>query len=727
MYPRQSCEGRFMRRYAVISVVLLVIAVFLSAWVQAQEGTRRQQSPTPRQNAYATEFAPARESTAPRQLEMTDEAAPINNDGGLELSPPLPTDSLVLPTAGPTGEPEMAAPQVAQRRLRGSRLGPTVMPATPVAESPNLDGELADNASSGTAAAGPGIPSVLKKRAGTPPTAALQAREPRLTPTVVDAGDAPTSIGTSSRRAMPSSKPLLIRSVEGDMPRATASAVPPGSPAASPAAATPAATITETLQLQGTSPNLAVAATGPQAVTVGKPATYQVQLTNDSAVAAQEVQVRIGLPQSVELQDGSGSRGEAKQEADPSGRQWLIWSLPDVPAGGKEQLTLQLVARQNQPFQLAVSWSAKPMELGGEVSVREPQVAVRLEGPSDMLFGEQKTFTLHVSNPGTGDAEQVAVEVSSGGAPNRLEVGTLAAGQQKQIPFSVTASAPGEMEIRAQATGAGGLSGEAASRVNIHKAELQVAVHVPPLSFAGSESILEVAVANVGDAIAEQVVLGVTLPPGAKYLGGLDGATTTENGLLLKMGNLPPNSEKLLEMRCTLTESGEARFEATAQGKGDLLSSQVAATRVEALADLKLTVVEPRGPLPVGGEAMYEVRVANRGTKSAEKVKIAVQFAQGLEPVEVEGGTATVSNGQALFEPLHEVAAGQEVVLRVKAKTEKAGNHAFRVEVKTGEPETKLVSEGVSRCYAEAGGMRATARRPSALQPTPAAPATKIR
>jgi uncharacterized membrane protein len=461
-----------------------------------------------------------------------------------------------------------------------------------------------------------------------------------------------------------------------------------------------------------------VEAVGPAAVTIGKPAAYKVRLANASETPADDVAVRIGLPQWVKVGSGEGSRGEARQEKDAAGRQWLVWSIPQVAAGGKEQLDLELVVQQNQPFELAMHWSARPTTVAAEIAVREPQVEVRLEGPSDMLFGEQKQFTLHISNPGTGDAENVVVQVASGGGqPNRLEVGTLPAGQQKQIPFTVSATAPGEMEIRAVASGSGGLATEAASRVIVHKPELQVAIDVPPLKFAGAESAYQVAVANVGDALAEQVTLNIALPAGAKYLGGLDGAAKAGDGLTLKIGSLAPNSEKVFEIRCMLTQAGENHFQITARGKGDLAASQTAVTQVEALADLKLAVVEPSGPVAVGGEAIYEVKITNRGTRAAEKVKVVMQFGQGLEPVDTIGGTASISNGQAIFDPLGEVPAGKEVVLKVKAKGEAAGSHAFRVEVK-GDPETRLVSEGTTRCFVDSAAGKTTARK-SPLQPVP--------
>jgi hypothetical protein len=684
-----------MRRYAVISAVMLLVAVFVAACLNAQEAKRHPAKLSITDDGGG-DFQPATE-VAPRPFTADGDATP--------LKPQKKTAALAIkPTGGEGDEPQVAEPiHVAARPPRASRLGQAVVPAGTGGDFV-VGGEevVVENVAPPTTS----LPSVLKKKAG----AAAKLVAPKI--------DAPTT-------------PIEREEAEPNVPRRPAAHAMPATPprtnsirSADPfgAPARPTAnapTSAKALQMTAATPHLSISAVGPQAVTIGKPAAYKVQLANDSETQADDVVVRIGLPQWVHLKGGEGSRGEAQQEKDAAGRQWLVWSLGRVAAKGKEQLALELIAHQNQPFELAMQCSSRPATATAEVAVREPQVEVRLEGPSEMLYGEQKTFTLHVSNPGTGDAENVVVEVSSGGGePNRLEVGMLPAGQQKQIPFSVAASAAGEMEIAAGASGAGGLSAEASSRVLVHKAELQVAIDVPPLKFAGAESTYQVAVANVGDALAENVMLNIALPAGAKYIGGLDGAAKAGEGLTLKIGNLSPSAEKVFDVRCMLTQAGENVFEVSARGKGDLAATQSAATQVEALADLKLSVTEPTGPVPVGGEAVYEVRIANRGTKSAERVKIVVQFAQGLDPIEAIGGAATMANGQAIFEPLPEIEAGKEAVLKVKVKGTAAGNHAFRVEVKAGEPETKLVSEGVTRCFADSSAGRASARK-SPLIPVP--------
>ena len=63
-------------------------------------------------------------------------------------------------------------------------------------------------------------------------------------------------------------------------------------------------------------------------------------------------------------------------------------------------------------------------------------------------------------------------------------------------------------------------------------------------------------------------------------------------------------------------------------------------TKVESLADLKLVVNDPQGPIQVGEETTYEICISNRGTKAATEVQVLAQFSEGIEPVNVEGGKA---------------------------------------------------------------------------------------
>ena len=71
-------------------------------------------------------------------------------------------------------------------------------------------------------------------------------------------------------------------------------------------------------------------------------------------------------------------------------------------------------------------------------------------------------------------------------------------------------------------------------------------------------------------------------------------------------------------MQCSLSAPGENRTQFVAMADGDLSTAATSTTHVEALADLKLELRDPQGPIAVGDDTVYEVHVKNRGTKPAE-------------------------------------------------------------------------------------------------------------
>jgi hypothetical protein len=453
---------------------------------------------------------------------------------------------------------------------------------------------------------------------------------------------------------------------------------------------------------------------GPQAITVGKPAMYVVNLINESEAAADEVTLRLTLPGSVSVKGSQPTLGEAALEPAAQGSSRLVWSLPQVAPRSNAQLRLALVSNAGEAFDLGVEWTAKPAAMRAAIVVKQPQLELSLAGPADMTFGEEKTFVLTVSNPGNGDAERVVVNVASGAAPaQQIEVGALPAGTKKELPLAVVASQPGEMELRATAAGEGGLEARTSGKIVVRKAEVSVAIEGPPLKFAGSEAVYAVKVMNTGSAAADNVSALLSLPGGAKFLGGIDGAAVNGNSLSWKIASLAAGTERTYEVRLQLAAAGQNRLVLQAQSAAGGAAAAEAMTEVEAVADLKLVVNDPAGPLPTGEQAVYEVLVMNRGSQAAKKVKIIMQFSEGIEPVSFEGCEARVVPGQVLCQPLTQLGAGEQVTLRVRAKALKAGNHQFRIEVTSTDGDTRLVSEGTTRFFAEAGRTTATARKPA--------------
>ena len=75
------------------------------------------------------------------------------------------------------------------------------------------------------------------------------------------------------------------------------------------------------------------------------------------------------------------------------------------------------------------------------------------------------------------------------------------------------------------------------------------------------------------------------------------------------------------------------------------------------IADLALEVTDPAGPVAVGKEAAYQLKVENRGSKAADDVEIVAYFSHGIEPLGAEGGNYQVGPGQVVFDAISSIAA----------------------------------------------------------------------
>jgi uncharacterized repeat protein (TIGR01451 family) len=471
------------------------------------------------------------------------------------------------------------------------------------------------------------------------------------------------------------------------------------------------------------SPVISVDTVGPRKIKVDMPAAYRIVVKNSGAIAAEGVLVTVRVPEGAELvgsQAGVGSVRPAKSNDRGAGVEWLVDSLG---AGSETSMTLRLVPKKSRPIELGVEWSLSPVAVNTMVEVQEPKLLMNLVGPEEVHFGKRDSYKLTLTNPGTGDAEHVVVRLlpTTPGDTQAVihEVGTLRAGGSKVVELELTARQQGTLRLRAEATADGSLTASVDEEVLVRRADLKVEVEGPQLLFAGTAGTYTVHVSNPGNAAAQNVKLAAILPAGATFVSGSDGATVAEDAKRTEWSSatLRPGAEWVVTYRCELSAAGSATTQIVATADEELENSMSLTTEVEALADLSLEVKDPSGPVPVGQEAVYEIHIHNRGTKSAAGIGVVAFFSRGIEPMQIEGGKHHVGPGRITFAPLASIGAGQEIVLTIKAQAQQAGNHLFRAEVQCEELETKLSAEETTRFYGD--GAAAKPRRGSTPAPGP--------
>jgi uncharacterized repeat protein (TIGR01451 family) len=472
-------------------------------------------------------------------------------------------------------------------------------------------------------------------------------------------------------------------------------------------------------------PVLSIETLGPRRIVVGKEAAYEVTVQNSGEVPADDVTVLVSLPEWAAVANAAATVGDTRPGTQ-EGNQPLRWSVGYLAARSREKLTLKIVPHQSKPFELSVRWDCKPSASQAMIEVQEPKLVMRLAGPHEVFFNKREVYKLTLSNSGNGPAENIALTLASlagsESPPVSHRLGTLAAGEERTIDVELVARQAGNLTIRVEARGDGGAHAELAEKVVVHRPGLRIDMEGPATQFIGASASYKLHVRNPGDAAAKNIKVGLTLPTGVKYVSGSDGARLSAGGdkVQWNVEQLEPGGERVLLVRCTLALSGNSRLEAASVADDELTAAAESVTEVEALADLRLELKDPDCPVPVGQDAVYELRLHNRGTKTAENVEIMAYFSNNVEPAGAEGHPHRISPGQVIFSPIANVAPGAEVVLKVRARAQTAGNHIFRAEVHCKPLGMRLVREETTHFYTD-GAVTEQAARPG--EPAAAAPA----
>lgn len=508
----------------------------------------------------------------------------------------------------------------------------------------------------------------------------------------------------SSGGDVSSARTRMIQSLASPMTRPVAETATPQNGVRSPAPASPAVAGDHLLMVRK-SPVLSVETLGPRKITVGKEAVYQLHLVNSGEVSAEGVVVHVQLPAWADLAGAESSVGSAQYDQASESARPLSWRVGTLSAGSRERLTLRLVPRESRPFDLAVRWDYQPAAAQAQIEVQEAKLSMQMDGPREVFYGRKELFALRLMNIGTGDAENVLITLmpigSSDNPPATHRMGTLKAGEERAIEIELTARQTGELAIHVKTQADHGVRAELSEKVLVRRAALQVDVQGPQFQFVNAAALYRVRVANPGNAPARNVRMQLSLPAGAKFLSGIDGARLDagDSRVVWVIEALPAGTERVFDMRCLLSAPGQNRFELATTAEDELTAAATTTTRVEAIADLRLEVKDPQGPIPVGEEAVYELKVRNRGSKTAENVEVLAFFSNGIEPVAVEGAPHRIQPGQVVFQPIAALAPGAEVLLRVRARADAAGAHVFRAEVHCRELASRLVSEETTHFY----------------------------
>ena len=326
-------------------------------------------------------------------------------------------------------------------------------------------------------------------------------------------------------------------------------------------------------------------------------------------------------------------------------------------------------------------------------------------------MGETASQTLVISNPGTGTADNVQIEVvlpagleSRHGNRLSMPIGALAAGESQTIRLGLLASQSGPQPIAVEAVSGEFLKQTAATTVFVASANLQVASEGPSLRYVGRDAAYRTRVTNDGAAAANNVRVVQAVPAGFTFVradkSGRFDATSSQ--IVWFLGRLEAGQSVELSAELAAAKLGAYRNTVTVYGEQGIKAEATVQTEVEGTASLVVEIIDLNDPIEVGAETGYEVRVRNEGTKAARGVDVACRIPAGVTLTDAKGPTPHRPAGEVLaFAPLDELEPGKAAIYRVTVRGTAPGNHRFSVRLTSEGLTEPLVYEEVTKFYAD--------------------------
>ena len=459
-----------------------------------------------------------------------------------------------------------------------------------------------------------------------------------------------------------------------------------------------------TIEMEGEQlPSLSIRKIAPAEVQVNHAAVFTTRIKNVGKITAYGVKITDYVPRGARLESA-----HPEFIRTPTGA--IQWELVALEPGEEASVSMKVT-----PLTEGEIGSVATVSFATRASVRtvstKPQLTIQQTFNKTALIGETVLVNIVVSNPGSGDATGIVVEADipielSHVAGNELEyqIGTLRPGQSKQLQLRLLAKTAGIIQNILTVRGKGQIENRSIEPMRIVAPALQVSLRGPAIRYLDRQTTYSVEVVNPGTASARNVELVAYLPKGLKFVstdhhGEYD---NSEHAVYWKLEELPPQIGDSVKLMAIAIEPGEqkVRLEGTADLGVRARFEHV--VRVESVPELEFSVKDTADPIELGADTMYEIKVVNRGTRTATGVQIAASFPQALKPIQGGGPSDVRIEGQiVLFSPLQRLAPGAEAVFRVKAKAIAEGDNVIRVQISSDDKTTPVTKEESTRVYSD--------------------------
>ncbi|MDG2128632.1 MAG: hypothetical protein P8K08_11610 [Fuerstiella sp.] len=378
------------------------------------------------------------------------------------------------------------------------------------------------------------------------------------------------------------------------------------------------------------------------------------------------------------------------------------WTVGELQPGEKRLIELVIIPRKQGDIQLK-AFVRLTGASSSTFSVKEPRVAVRIEGPGSVEVGQQANYTVHVANPGSGTAKNVVIQAAiPEGMDHRegklltIEIGTLSPGEFRLARLSLTGATGGEHSLAVRALADGGLGDQTMETVSVAEPRLNIGLRGPAERMTGQACEYEVVVVNEGQMQSNNVRAKYKVPEGCEFVSANRGGKFRKSDRTIDwfVGSLEPNQVSHFRITLRPAAAGTSTHQVGVISEHGKMTMAQHITKVKGNAQLHLTVVASNSKVYPGDETVFEVRIENTGASPAVNVGLSCELAAGLESLQVSGPSEYIAdNGVMVFRSMPALDPGKTAVFAVRTRCVRPGSHKMRVRVASESVSEPLIGE----------------------------------
>ncbi|MEX2217793.1 MAG: hypothetical protein WD749_03455 [Phycisphaerales bacterium] len=331
-----------------------------------------------------------------------------------------------------------------------------------------------------------------------------------------------------------------------------------------------------------TAPSLAIDLQAPESASLCDPIPVRVMVRNTGTGSTDPVQVRLLTPEGVTPAQAQGGQGGRADGA-------LSFDAGQLSAGASREFTAHLKPDKIGRYTFAaVAESREGMKAQSTettINVWAAQLETSIAGPETGFIRSNAPYRVTVRNSGNGPAEQATLRISMDRSARVIEprartedqvavidLGTIAPGDQREIPLVLFSNDAGPLRIRAdaQARCAQTRPGELVTNFQTAPALLLEVIDTQDPVLVGAEQVYRITVVNQGTGVDRDVTITAEIPEAFEFVttGGPTPARVDGNTILFApLANLEAGATATWTVTLKALRPGNIRFRAGFQSE----------------------------------------------------------------------------------------------------------------------------------------------------------------